>query len=133
MESEKNWQIRNMYWEAEGELALARNDLKAAQVWFEKNKTNVYSLSYTYLQLGALDKAAEVLEKKLLCYDYGRFYTPILAAKAYYRLGIVYEMSGWKDKAIRNYEEFLDIWKDADPGLPEVADSRQRLAKLKNL
>jgi tetratricopeptide (TPR) repeat protein len=130
-ESEKNWQIRSMYWEAEGELALARNDLKAAQAWFEKDKANSFSLSHTYLQIGALDKAATLLENRLLRYDYDRFYTPILAAKAYYRLGIVYEKSGWRDKAIRNYVEFLDIWKDADPGLPEVADARQRLAKLK--
>ena len=131
MESEKNWQIRSMYWEAEGELALARNDLKAAQTWFEKDKTNIYSLSYTYLQIGALDKAATLLEKGFLRYDYDRFYSPILAVRAYYRLGQVYERSGWRDKAIQKYEEFLDIWKDADPGLPEVADARQRLEKLK--
>ena len=56
---------------------------------------------------------------------------PILAVKAYYLLGLVYEKSGWKDKAIENFKEFLDIWKDADPGLPEVADARQRLEKLK--
>jgi tetratricopeptide (TPR) repeat protein len=130
-ESEKNWEVRSIYLKAAGDLALARNDLKAARDFFEQDKTNIYSLSYTYLQLGALDKAAALLEKGLLRYDYHRFFSPILAAKAYYRLGIVYEKSGWRDKAIRNYVEFLDIWKDADPGLPEVADARQRLAKLK--
>ena len=25
-----------------------------------------------------------------------------------------------KDKAIEHYEKFLDIWKDADPGILEV-------------
>lgn len=130
-ESDKNWQILTMYWQAEGMLALARNDLKAAQAWFEKDKANMYSLSYTYLERGALDKAAMVLEKGLLRYDYNRFYAPIQAAKAYYRLGLVYERSGWKDKAIQKYEEFLDLWKNSDPGLPEVADARLRLAQLK--
>ncbi|HUU05179.1 MAG TPA: protein kinase [Patescibacteria group bacterium] len=136
-ESDKNWELRFMYWRAEGALALARNDLKGAQSYFEKDKTNdfwgTYLLSSTYLRLGTLDKAAAKLERALARYYYERFDEPILAVKAYYLLGLVYEKSGWKDKAIQKYEEFLDIWKDADPGLPEVADARQRLGKLKKL
>jgi hypothetical protein len=52
--------------------------------------------------------------------------------KAHYLLGLAYEKSGWVKKAIEQYETFLEIWKDADPGIREVEDAKGRLAKLKN-
>jgi hypothetical protein len=38
----------------------------------------------------------------------------------------------WKGKAIEHYEKFLSIRKDADPGIPEVEDAKERLAGLKS-
>jgi hypothetical protein len=51
--------------------------------------------------------------------------------RAHYYLGLAYERSGWNRKAMEQYEEFLDIWKDAHPALPEVEDASERLEKLR--
>ena len=53
--------------------------------------------------------------------------------KSFYMLGKIHEQKGWKDKAIKHYEKFLNLWKDADPGIPEVTDAKRRLTALKSL
>jgi serine/threonine protein kinase/tetratricopeptide (TPR) repeat protein len=51
-------------------------------------------------------------------------------ARSYYKLGKVLEQRGKRAEAREKYQKFLDLWKDADPGLPEVADAKKRLAAL---
>jgi DNA-binding SARP family transcriptional activator len=49
----------------------------------------------------------------------------------HYRLAKVYEQNNQSKKAIEQYEKFLGLWKDADPGIAEVEDARKRLSGLK--
>jgi len=37
-----------------------------------------------------------------------------------------------KAKAIGHYEKFLDLWKDADPGITEVEGAKKKLAGLES-
>jgi len=47
-------------------------------------------------------------------------------------LGMIYEKKGMKKEAIEHYGKFLDLRKDADLGIAEVADAKKRLAGLKS-
>jgi hypothetical protein len=47
-------------------------------------------------------------------------------------LGKIYEEKGWKGKAIEHYEKFLDLWRNADPGIADVDDAKKKLAGLKS-
>jgi tetratricopeptide (TPR) repeat protein len=82
------------------------------------------------LEAGRLGEAVDLLEAALSRFDQVRAMVPVRSVKAHYWLGLAYEGSGWKDKAIEQYETFLDIWINADPGLAAVEDARRRLARL---
>jgi serine/threonine protein kinase/tetratricopeptide (TPR) repeat protein len=90
-----------------------------------------FMLARAYLDLGRLGEAVAEFEKLLLNHSFGRVYSTIWSVKTHYYLGLAYEKSGWNKKAIEQYEEFLEIWKDADPGIPEVEDAKERLKRLR--
>ena len=62
----------------------------------------------------------------------GRMGSGDLYARSFYHLGQIDEKLGDKAKSRENYQKFLDLWKNADRGLPEVKDARKRLAGLQN-
>ncbi len=46
-------------------------------------------------------------------------------APVYGKMGGEYEHLGDFESAVFHYRRFLDLWKDADPGLPELEEARR--------
>ena len=90
-------------------------------------------MAENYIETNRLEEAVAILEKMLTRYDFERINETIMAVKAYYYLAQAYDKSGWKQKAIDKYTEFLEIWKNADAGIPEIEDAKVRLSKLKGV
>jgi serine/threonine protein kinase/tetratricopeptide (TPR) repeat protein len=125
------------WWYAQGCVDFFKGHLDESIVNLEKAAEHIdeffanYMLARAFLKSGRLDKAVTLLEKMLSKYGEGRVASEIRAVKAYYLLGLAYQRSGWNSRAIEQYEKFLEIWKDSDPGIPEFEDAKQRLAALK--
>jgi hypothetical protein len=53
-----------------------------------------------------------------------------IGALAHLQLGRAYAMSGDSAKARAAYEDFLTLWKDADPDIPVLQQAKAEYAKL---
>ena len=42
----------------------------------------------------------------------------------------LYQQTNQPEKAIKEYEKFLELWKNADKDQPELIDAKKRLAVL---
>jgi serine/threonine protein kinase/Flp pilus assembly protein TadD len=88
------------------------------------------SLAQAYYKSGDLDEAQEEFGKIQVLtvgrLDYGDIY-----AMSYYWLGKIFEQKDWRQLAKDNYQKFLDLWRDADAGIPEVNDARRGLTTLR--
>jgi tetratricopeptide (TPR) repeat protein len=84
-------------------------------------------LARAYWKKGDLDRAAAEY-RKLLTIDPANQVRFLMSPLYHYRLGRVLDDKGDRAGARAEYAKFLEGWKDADPGHPELADARRRLA-----
>jgi pentatricopeptide repeat protein len=118
----------------EARAALADNDPKTAlKILAEMKKDGVIwggfigldyrtILANAYRMNGQLDKAAEV-HKEMLRIFKGH-------ALSHYELGKIYEEMKRPMEGKKEYVKFLEMWSEADEGLPQLVDARKRLAAL---
>ena len=90
-----------------------------------------FYLARTYLKMDMIGEAVKEFEELANWNILSVVGNPTRATKIPYFLGIAYEKSGWNKKAIEQYEKYLKNMKDADPGIPEVKDAKERLKKLR--
>jgi tetratricopeptide (TPR) repeat protein len=78
---------------------------------------------------GQIDKAIEEY-RLLMTTGPGTGLRRLINPIYHFRVADLYEKKGDKPKAIEHYKKFLEIWKNADPGLPEPGLAKARLAAL---
>jgi len=121
-----------------GECAKAVDHLKKACAWLpsellsrwmETHALHYYPLALAYFKAGNLPKARAEFERVTNLIG-PKYWFGDLYAKSFYWLGRIAEIQKDKRQAIETYGKFLALWKDADPGLPEVEEAKKGLAAL---
>jgi len=90
-----------------------------------------YLLGLAFLEADRPAEAVQILEAALRRHDERMMQFPIWVVTAKYYLAKAYEQLGQREQALARYEEFLGIWKDADEGIKEVEQARERVAELR--
>lgn len=128
------------YYYAAGAIAFARGDYETALPFFEKLLTlntdfyAVFMYARTLHESGRREAAIREYESLTNRYRYcWPLYMGVWGVKQYYYLGLACEEVGRREDAIKHYERFIDIWKNADRPVAELKDARDRLDRLKNI
>ena len=92
----------------------------------------LYELGSVYDRLAQPDSALAAYEQLITTPTMNRLYNGGFSlAPTLKRLGELYEARGDRKRAAKYYEQFVTLWKDADPELqPGVKEVRGRLARL---
>lgn len=115
--------------ESRGRVYEMRGEYEQAITTYEKcletNPTDLgiyMNIGRTYRKLKEFKKAEEYLQKRLK--------TSPVDPDLHYELSLLYIDTKEKKKALEHLNIALNIWKNADPGIPHVEDAKTRLAGL---
>lgn len=116
---------------AAGLFGRARARLRSEAKWEDSIDHALFydGLARALFESGDVREAAKEYEH-ITRLTYGRLSHGDIYAKAFYMLGRIAERRSDRARALGNYGKFLELWADADPGLPEIEDARTRLAAL---
>jgi lipopolysaccharide biosynthesis regulator YciM len=89
---------------------------------------SVYVRGHAYLAARQGRKA--VLEFQKILDHRGIVVSEPIGALAHLQLGRAYVLAGDKDKTRAAYQDFLTLWKDADPDFPILKEAKAEYAKL---
>jgi eukaryotic-like serine/threonine-protein kinase len=87
-----------------------------------------YVRGEAYLQAGRSAEGAREFQKILD--NRGIVFADPIGVLAHLQLGRTFVLSGDKTKAKAAYQDFLTLWKDADPDIPILKDAKAEFAKL---
>lgn len=137
------------YYHLTGMIEMARNNIDQAIDFFKKaisllpyqyyrhpwligNDRALFldSLAQGYYKAENFDEAQEEFGK-IHPLTAGRFEYGDIFAKSYYMLGKIFEQREWNQLARQNYQDFLELWRNADSGFSEIEDARSRLAAIR--
>ena len=132
----------------EAEIALAAGDLEAAErafvaglpehkAWFSNSQGSwsAFANNLPFRDARARIREAEgdlagaiEIYRNLLVPGIDSKWTAALEPRYVLELARLLEKSGNTEAARQEYRRFLDLWKDADPGLPELQEAQSYLA-----
>jgi tetratricopeptide (TPR) repeat protein len=134
----------------EGEIALATGDARLAEAAFSKGEPgrkffhfDLVGITLIINHLPSRDGLARAAKargdlagaiaiyRRLLTSDTDSKWVSALEPRYVLELARLLEKTGDTRSALSEYERFLDLWKRADPELPELNEARRAIARLR--
>jgi tetratricopeptide (TPR) repeat protein/predicted Ser/Thr protein kinase len=134
----------------EGEIALATGDLEKAastfsagqpskKMWFSTFNSNLSILANNLMSRDGLARVAKAREdlpraiqiyRQLLSYGPDQKWVSAFEPRYVLEIARLLDRSGNSQAALKEYQRFLEFWKRADPGLPELPEARRAVERL---